>query len=80
MLVTPSGIVILVRFEQLENADFPILVTQSGIVIFVRFEHHENAPFPIEVTLSGIIILFFVAGQRISSVLSLLYKTPSIEQ
>ena len=35
MLVTPSGIVMLVRLLQPENALFPILVTLSGIVMLV---------------------------------------------
>ena len=35
MLVTPSGIVMLVRLLQSSNASFPILVTLSGIVYSV---------------------------------------------
>ena len=35
MLVTPEGIVTLVRLVQLENAEFPMLVTLEGIVTLV---------------------------------------------
>lgn len=43
MLVTLSGIVILVRFVQSENARSPMLATLSGIVIFVRREQLVKA-------------------------------------
>ena len=36
MLVTPSGIVMLVRLVQYSNARLPMLVTLSGIVTLVR--------------------------------------------
>ncbi len=36
MLVTPSGIVMLVRPLQSEKASSPMLVTPSGIVMLVR--------------------------------------------
>ena len=36
MVVTESGIVILVKESQLEKAEFPIVVTESGIVILVK--------------------------------------------
>ena len=36
MLVTPLGIVMLVRLVQLLKASSPMLVTLSGIVILVR--------------------------------------------
>ena len=36
MLVTPLGIVMLVRLLQLENALSPMLVTPLGIVMLVR--------------------------------------------
>ncbi len=36
MLVTPSGIVTLVRLLQPEKALLPMLVTPSGIVTLVR--------------------------------------------
>ena len=47
----------LVRLEQVENAESPIIVTLSGIVTLVRFEHHQNALSPIVVTLSPIVTL-----------------------
>jgi hypothetical protein len=56
MLVTLSGIVMLVRLVQL-NAPFPMLVTLSGIVTLVRPVQPQNAPFPMLVTLSGIVTL-----------------------
>ena len=36
MEVTPSGIVMLVRLEQLSKAKFPMEVTLFGIVMLVR--------------------------------------------
>ena len=36
MLVTLSGIVILVKLLQERNADSPMLVTPSGIVMLVK--------------------------------------------
>ena len=36
MLVTPSGIVMLVKLLQKRNAASPILVTLSGIVMVVK--------------------------------------------
>ena len=56
MLVTLSGIVMLFRPVQSENARLPILVTLSGIVMLVRPTQLENAPLTILVTLSGITI------------------------
>ena len=38
ILVTLSGIVMLVRLSQPKNASLPILVTLSGIVMLVRLE------------------------------------------
>ncbi len=43
MLVTPSGIVMLVRLLQSENAQLPMLVTPSGMVMLVRLLQLENA-------------------------------------
>ena len=43
ILVTPSGIVMLVREKQEEKALFPILVTVLGIVMLVREEQEEKA-------------------------------------
>ncbi len=36
MLVTPSGIVMLVKELQAENALLPMLVTPSGMVMLVK--------------------------------------------
>ena len=36
MLVTPSGMVTLVRLVQSMNARFPMLVTLSGMMMLVR--------------------------------------------
>ena len=47
MLVTLSGIAILVRFSQYVNAYSPMLVTLLGIIIFLRLIHFANAKFPI---------------------------------
>ena len=43
MLVTPSGIVMLLRPLQPENALPPMLVTPSGIVMLVSPLQPENA-------------------------------------
>ena len=43
MLVTLSGIVMLVRELQSENAESPMLVTLSGSVMLVRELQSENA-------------------------------------
>ena len=53
----PSGMVMLVRDEQLEKARPPIDVTLSGMVMLVRDEQLEKAPLPIEVTLLGMVTL-----------------------
>ena len=57
ILVTLSGIVMLVRLEQYRNAEEPMLVTLSGIVMLVRLEQFSNAEEPILVILSGIVML-----------------------
>ena len=57
MVVTLSGIVMLVRLSQSSNARRPILVTLSGIVTVVRLSQWQNAPTPMVVTLSGIVML-----------------------
>ena len=44
MLVTLSGIVMLVRLLQPLNALSPMLVTLSGIVMLARLLQPENAP------------------------------------
>ena len=43
MLVTLSGIVMLVRKSQFANAPFSMLVTLSGIVMLVRESQFANA-------------------------------------
>ena len=43
MLLTLSGIVMLVRAEQFAKALRPMLVTLSGIVMLLREEQPENA-------------------------------------
>ena len=45
MLVTLSGIVMLVRPVQPLNADSPMLVTLSGIVMLLRLLQPENVLF-----------------------------------
>ena len=52
-----TGIVMLVRLLQSENADPSILVTELGMVTFVRLLHPENAKKPILVTLLGMLML-----------------------
>ena len=47
----------LVRLEQPENAQTPILVTVFGIVILARLEQFPNAERSILVTLFGIVML-----------------------
>ena len=49
--------VMLVRQEQSENAELPMLVTELGMVMLVRELQSENADFPMEVMLSGMVIL-----------------------
>ena len=57
MLVTLSGIVMLVRALHPEKAPPPMLVTPSGIVMLVRPVQPEKAQSPMLVTLSGIVML-----------------------
>jgi hypothetical protein len=57
MLVTPSGIVMLVRLLQSLKAAYPMLVTPSGIVMLVRLLQFQKALFPMLVTLLGIVML-----------------------
>ena len=82
MLVTLSGIVILVKLLQPSNAQSPILVTLLGIVTLVKLVQPSNAQLPILVTLFGIAYSLSVlpAGYTINSDLSLLNKTPSTEE
>jgi hypothetical protein len=44
ILVTVSGMVMLVRLMQPENAHCPMLVTLSGIVTLVRLVQYWNDP------------------------------------
>jgi hypothetical protein len=53
MLVTPAGIVTLVRLVHELNAEPPILVTLAGIVTLVRPVHELNAELPMLVTVAG---------------------------
>ncbi len=53
MLVTLSGMVILVSPLQPENALSPMLVTLSGMVIPMSLLQPRNASSPMLVTLSG---------------------------
>ena len=43
MLVTLSGILMLVSDSHQENASFPMLVTLSGILMLVSDLHQQNA-------------------------------------
>ena len=54
MFETLSGIEILIRLLQLENARSSMLVTLFGIVILVMFSQFSNALSPMIVTSSGI--------------------------
>ena len=56
MLVTPSGIVMLVRLSQYPKVPVPMLV-MVGRVIFVRLSQSKKADSSILVTLLGMIIL-----------------------
>ena len=75
MLVTLSGMLMLVRDLHQENASSPMLVTLSGILIQVSDSHPPNAKFPILVTLSGILYVLSFALYAIIIVLSALNKT-----
>ena len=50
MLITLSGIVMLVRLVQFKKAESPILVTLSGIVMLVRLVQLQKAWVPMLVT------------------------------
>ena len=75
MLVTLSGILMLVREWQFANASFPILVTLSGILILVSDLHPPNAESPMLVTLSGTLYDSSSALYAIIIVLSAFNKT-----
>ena len=53
MVVTLSGIVMLVRLLQPENALYPMVVTLSGIVILVSLVQPANAPSRMDLNLVG---------------------------
>jgi hypothetical protein len=55
MLVTVSGITMLVKPVQRLNALLPILVTLSGITMLVKPAQPLNALPPMLVTLSGMV-------------------------
>ena len=70
MLVTLSGIVILVKPVHPRNAQLSMLVTLFGIVTVVKPEQPENAPQPTLVTLPsvGITLVLHPAISVFSSV------------
>ena len=53
ILVTLSGILMLVKPVQLQNASSPILVTPFGMLMFVRLLQLRNACIPMLVMFSG---------------------------
>ena len=58
MLVTPSGMIMLVRLLQQQlNVLLPISVRLEGRVTFARFEQPEKASLPMLVTPSGMTTL-----------------------
>ena len=57
MVVTESGMLILVRELQREKALCPILVTESGMWMLMRELQPEKASCSIFVTLFGMVIL-----------------------
>ena len=76
MLVTPFGIVTLVRDVQYWKACRPMLVTLSGIVTLARDVQKEKATSPMLVTLFGIVYAAKAPGHCTKVVLSLLNRTP----
>ncbi len=60
MLLTLSGIVILVKSVQEQNALSPMLVTLSGIVMFVKPLQSRKASLPMVVTLPSLGITLFL--------------------
>ena len=57
MLVTLSGMLMLVSDLHPENALFPMLVTLFGILTLAREEQSSNAVYPMLVTLFGMLML-----------------------
>ena len=62
MLVTPSGIVILVRLVHNQKASRPMLMTPSGIVILVRLVQSLKAFSPMLVTGLPSIVLGMISS------------------
>ena len=60
MLVTLSGMIMVVRLVQPENAYLPMLVTLSGIIILPRLVQPSNAPLPMLVTLPSVGMILFL--------------------
>ena len=77
MLVTLSGIVMLIKDAQPPNASTPMLVTPSGIVTLFRDVHSQKAPSSMLVTLFGIVYAAKAPGHCTKVVLSLLNRTPN---
>ena len=75
MLVTLSGMVMLVKEVQYSNAESPMLVTLSGMVMLVKASQERNALSPMLVTLSGMVML--VKEVQYSNALSPMLVTPS---
>ena len=55
ILITLSGMLMLVREEHEENTDFPMLVTLSGMLMPFILLHQQNAPLQITFVPSFII-------------------------
>ena len=75
MLVTPSGMLMLVSDPHPENAESPMLVTPSGMLMQVRDLHPQNADSPMLVTLAGTLYDSSSALYAIIIVLSAFNKT-----
>ena len=77
---TLAGTVSSGREMQFPKADSPMEASPSGSVTPVTRWQPKKAPFPMEVTPSGISTFpSLPMGQKISSVMPLLYKIPSLE-
>ena len=69
MLVTLSGIVMLIRLVQPSKAQFPMLVTLSGIVMLVRLVQPEKTETPILTTPSGMVTSPPIEPKAIATIL-----------
>ena len=76
ILVTLSGIFMLVKLLHPEKALFPILVTLSGIFILVKLLHPEKALQPIDVTPSGTSTLVNTFSHSANAIPSMLVICP----